>query len=224
MIVLTSTNTLIVKLGASGVIPFVAGYADISLASFALGQSKGWTNGASNVTLIGSPAGGVTRQVKNINVANTSGGAVTSTILMDGYSLVVCTLQNSETLEYIDTDGFHVLDANGYRKIGVVGPLGPTGPSGPPPTPAGTSALTNVAGSASSVTLLAINTSRLGASIFNDSAATLYVKFGTTASITSYTVQLSRYEYYEVPFGYTGRIDGIWSAALGNARICELTA
>lgn len=89
--------------------------------------------------------------------------------------------------------------------------------------PSGTATLSNVAGSASSVTLLSANTGRLGATIVNDSTANLYVKFGTTASTTSYTVLLGASAYYEVPFQYTGRIDGIWDSATGNARITELT-
>jgi len=88
----------------------------------------------------------------------------------------------------------------------------------------GTTSCTNVSGSASSVTLLAANSSRKGATITNDSVAVLYLKLGTTASITSFTIALNRYDYYELPFGYTGRIDGIWSAATGVARITELTA
>jgi hypothetical protein len=87
-----------------------------------------------------------------------------------------------------------------------------------------TSAQTSVAGSASSVQLLAATATRLGATIFNDSAATLYLKLGTTASTTSFTVKLITDAYYEVPFGFTGRIDGIWTSATGNARITELTA
>ena len=51
----------------------------------------------------------------------------------------------------------------------------------------------------------------------------LYVKFGTTASATSYTVKMVADAYYEVPFGYTGRIDGIWASANGNARVTEMT-
>jgi hypothetical protein len=81
---------------------------------------------------------------------------------------------------------------------------------------------TSVAGSASSVQLLAAS-SRRGATIFNDSAATLYLKLGTTASTTSFTVRMLANAYYEVPFGYMGQIDGIWSSATGNARITELT-
>lgn len=93
---------------------------------------------------------------------------------------------------------------------------------------AGTATLSNVAGSATSVTLLAANTARIGATITNDSSALLYIKFGTTASTTSYTVVLAGaasapFSYYEVPAGYTGRIDGIWASAAGNARVTELT-
>ena len=83
--------------------------------------------------------------------------------------------------------------------------------------------LANVASSASSVTLLSANTARRGATIFNDSTQLLYVKFGTTASTTSFTIRMATLSYYEVPFGYTGRIDGIWSVANGNARVTEVT-
>ena len=63
------------------------------------------------------------------------------------------------------------------------------------------------------------NAARKGATIHNDSTQILYVKFGTTASATSYTVKMVADAYYEVPFGYTGRIDGIWASANGNARV-----
>ena len=81
----------------------------------------------------------------------------------------------------------------------------------------------NVVSSASSVTLLAANTSRFGAMIFNDSTAVLYVKLGATASATSYTVKMDAGDYFEVPYEYTGIIDGIWASATGSARITEVT-
>ena len=84
-------------------------------------------------------------------------------------------------------------------------------------------ATTSVAASVSSVTLLAANGTRLGATIYNDSMALLYVKLGTTASTSSFEVKLFPLSYYEVPYGYTGQIDGIWSNASGFARIGELT-
>jgi hypothetical protein len=75
-----------------------------------------------------------------------------------------------------------------------------------------------------STVLLAANTARRGATIFNDSTATLYVEFGDTANTTNnYVVPLDSKAYYEVPFAYTGVISGIWSAVNGNAQIYELT-
>ena len=68
------------------------------------------------------------------------------------------------------------------------------------------------------------NSSRKGATIHNDSGANLFVKLGATASIASFTVRISSQGYYEVPFNYTGIIDGIWaSGGAGDARITELT-
>ena len=86
-----------------------------------------------------------------------------------------------------------------------------------------TGTLSNVNGSASNVTLLAANTARLGATIWNDSTAILYVKLGATASATSCTVKLIADAYYEVPFGYYGIIDGIWASATGVARVTEIS-
>lgn len=80
----------------------------------------------------------------------------------------------------------------------------------------------SVSGSGTSVSLLAANSSRLGATIFNDSSALLYLKLGATASTTSFTALLGTNDYYEVPFNYTGAIDGIWSSATGAARITEI--
>lgn len=88
-----------------------------------------------------------------------------------------------------------------------------------------TATLSNVASSASNVTLLAANPKRIGATLFNDSTQVVYVKFGATASNTSYTVQIASNGYYEVPAPvYTGIIDGIWASANGNARVTELTS
>lgn len=89
---------------------------------------------------------------------------------------------------------------------------------------ASTSNVASVASSVSSVTLLSANANRLGATIFNDSTKTLYIKLGASASTSSFTVIVSTQGYYEVPFNYTGQIDGVWSSAAGFARITELTA
>lgn len=80
----------------------------------------------------------------------------------------------------------------------------------------------NVAASASSVTLLSANVNRLLVTIFNDSTDMLYIKLGATASTSSFTVKVLAGGYYELPWNYTGRIDGIWSGTNGAARISEL--
>ena len=92
-------------------------------------------------------------------------------------------------------------------------------------TSANSSSITSVAGSASSVTLLALNTGRKGAAFFNESTAIAYLKLGATASLTSYTVQIPESGYYELPVPniYTGQIDCIWASAVGNMRITELS-
>lgn len=87
-----------------------------------------------------------------------------------------------------------------------------------------TSAITSVNGSGTSVSLLALNANRKQAAFYNDSTAILYLKLGSTASTTSYTVQLVAGAYYELPWkSYTGAIDGIWASATGAVRITELT-
>jgi len=87
-----------------------------------------------------------------------------------------------------------------------------------------TSTTSSVAASASNTVLLPSNTNRLGATIYNDSSSSLlYVKLGSTATTSDFTVKLFPLSYYEVPYGYTGEIDAIWSNASGFARIDELT-
>lgn len=86
-----------------------------------------------------------------------------------------------------------------------------------------TAAVTSVASSITSVTVLALNASRKGCVVYNDSTKTLYLKFGTTASTIDFTAKLLAGDNYEVPFNYSGRIDGIWAAANGSARVTELT-
>lgn len=90
--------------------------------------------------------------------------------------------------------------------------------------PSTTSALTNVAASASNVTVLALNAQRRGATIYNDSTVVLYLKLGATASATSFTVKMQPDGYFEVPAGYTGIIDGIWASATGSARVTEISS
>lgn len=73
-----------------------------------------------------------------------------------------------------------------------------------------------------STVILASNANRLGATIYNEGAAICYMKLGGTASLTSYSLQIASGGYYEVPFGYTGAIDGITSSGTAQLRVTEL--
>jgi hypothetical protein len=91
---------------------------------------------------------------------------------------------------------------------------------------AATGTKSNVASSASSVTILASNTSRKGAVIYNDSTQILYLDLsGGTASNSSYSVQVPAQGYFELPGPtiYNGAITGIWASANGNARVTEFS-
>lgn len=88
---------------------------------------------------------------------------------------------------------------------------------------ASSATLSNIASSATNVTLFAANANRRMAAIFNDSTAILYAKFGATATASSYTIKMAAGAYYEFPFPmYVGIVDGIWASANGAARCTEI--
>lgn len=73
--------------------------------------------------------------------------------------------------------------------------------------------VSSLASAASSAQLLASNTSRKGLILYNSDANTVYVKYGTTAAATDFTVPIAPNGYWEMPLPiYTGRIDAIWAA------------
>ena len=85
-----------------------------------------------------------------------------------------------------------------------------------------TATLSNVAASLVSTTILAANTGRKGATVYNDTAGTLRLAFAATASATSFTVAIAAAGYYELPVRYTGVISGIFATATGAARVTEV--
>lgn len=78
----------------------------------------------------------------------------------------------------------------------------------------------SVACSTTVATLLAASASRRMATIYNNAAVDLYVKFGSTATSTDFTVKLAAGDYYEVPVPmYGGIVTGILASSTGNALV-----
>lgn len=86
-----------------------------------------------------------------------------------------------------------------------------------------TGTFSSVSATTSSTTILAANALRKGATIDNDSAATLYILLASgTASSTNRTFALGASERLVLDADdYTGIIVGVWSSATGAARITE---
>jgi hypothetical protein len=70
--------------------------------------------------------------------------------------------------------------------------------------------------SVTNFTMFSANPNRRGLTLFKEGSNTAYVKFGATASATSFTVKLTNNSYFEVPDNYTGRIDVIFSTAVAG--------
>ena len=115
-----------------------------------------------------------------------------------------------------------VIGADGTNDgdVSAANPL-PTKTHGP-----ASGAVSSVSASASAITILAANSSRRGALVFNDSTATLYLYLSGTGTVTSslFSVKLAAGEAFALGEGeYTGIITGIWSSATGAARVTEMT-
>lgn len=82
----------------------------------------------------------------------------------------------------------------------------------------------SVNSAAASTTILAANANRKGARIFNTDANALYLDLsgGTAVAASRAQVKLATDEGYDVPFGCTGLITGIWAAdGAGVASVVE---
>lgn len=112
------------------------------------------------------------------------------------------------------------LDASG-RLIGSGGGVAP--PTGDNAVNTGTS--TQVASLGTLQTILAANTARYGGSVYNDDANGLYLLLGAGTVTTSvYTVLIPSGGYFEIPYGFTGVLTGLWGAdGAGSARVTEYT-
>lgn len=84
-------------------------------------------------------------------------------------------------------------------------------------------AITVTAASASSVQVAASNSAAKKRIFYNDSTAVAYLKYGTTASTSDFTIKLFPDATWE-ELHYYGRCDAIWTSATGNMRVTVVTA
>lgn len=85
--------------------------------------------------------------------------------------------------------------------------------------PSEAATVAKVNSSASSVTVAAANAARRALMIYNSDTNDLMLKFGATASATSFSVYIPGGGFWEMQPGapYTGKLDGIWTAAGSGA-------
>jgi len=121
MILLKTTDILRFRLSGAvttNQLDFVTSFVDIT--GFSPSNNSGTSNDATNVTIIGSPSAGV-RQVKFISIVNVDTTGATVTVEQyDGVNarqLLTWTLDVYDTLSYVDSEGWKVLDAFGKTKV-----------------------------------------------------------------------------------------------------------
>jgi hypothetical protein len=201
--------------------PSLAIYTAGSVTTAAPSYTTGQMNALSLTTtgLLRVDGSGVTQPVSGTitaNIGTTGGLALDATLTGGTQTTRITDGTNTATVKAASTAAVAADKA-------LVVAISPNNSITAAPAKSTTGTSSNVASSATNVTLLASNANRLGATIYNDSNKRLYLKLGATASATSFTQILFGQGYYEVPANYSGIIDGIWESANGSARITELT-
>ena len=75
-----------------------------------------------------------------------------------------------------------------------------------------------ISASVTALTLFATTSSRVGATIWNESSSRLYVAIGQGAATNRFSFKIAPYGYWEMPpKGWGGAISGVWEAATGSA-------
>lgn len=99
----------------------------------------------------------------------------------------------------------------------------PVDPADGEATMGATSVVSSVAAAVVSTLLKVANVTRIELLIENDSPSEdLYIKYGTAASLTDFSKKLEPGDAISIDT-YNGIVHGIWSAAIGDARITEVT-
>lgn len=137
---------------------------------------------------------------------------VTGNMKLDGWGTGVTGAVNLASSASVIVGGW----ASGVSGTVILGGIGLAVTASTREIGAATTNVSSANASTTNFTLLSANPSRLGLTLFKEGSNTCYVKFGATATATSYTVKLTNNSYFEVPDHYTGRIDIIFSSAVAG--------
>src|SRR5580693_1449267 len=122
MLLLTSTSDLVsVVTSSNAELDVHASYADYNGTLVTPGRQDTIINSVTTTTLVGSPSGGITRNVKCLMLHNKDSASsnIVKVTHTDGTNTPVLfqyTLLAGETLQYWDGSGWSVMDANGGLK------------------------------------------------------------------------------------------------------------
>jgi hypothetical protein len=124
MVILDATTKLIEAVldaaPAANQLHFVASWADMDATTFTPGATSGLTSSTTPVTVVAAPASATQRQVKFLSIFNADTSNATVTIRLDtagtDRTLWRGTLAPGEAVQFVDRQGFTVLDSAGVAK------------------------------------------------------------------------------------------------------------
>lgn len=113
----------------------------------------------------------------------------------------------------------------GANTVSVVGTVFVGGSVAAVSTPLSTttSSVYAVLSSITAISVMALNTARDGGQIYNNSGTTMFIKLGTVATTSVFTVAMQPGDYYELPTGWTGVVSGISASNAGVITVTELS-
>jgi hypothetical protein len=179
------------------------------------------TDSAGRLIYVGAAAKGAAIAGSPVRIGASDSGDITRDVLSDSQGRLIMV---GAAAAGTAPEGFPIL-AGGWDGTNVrIFKLDSNGAVQVNETKADSAIVTTHSVSASDITLLAANNNREGAIIYNNSNRPMYIKFGSAASTSSFTVKLASFDYYEVPAGFTGEIHALWGdgSASGDARVTEL--
>lgn len=182
---------------------FITGSISSSPAATQSVWVAGWQPGVTASVLLNGWGTNVTGTVSLVPSASVIVGGwqtgVTASTFLNGWGTNVTGTVNIVPSASVIVGGWAAAVTASVREIG-----------------AATTTVSSANASTTNFTFLSANPNRKSAVFFKEGANTAFIKFGATASATSYTVRLSNNGYYEVPDDFTGRVDIIFSSAVAG--------